>query len=119
MEHHDGMNHHVQMLVEELLEEICEKATPAFCDVLKSIPIRVLWESPEHDRYGDFFGVPLDEGDGLDSAPADIILYASPLLRDSHHEQNELRQMVKVTLMHEIGHYLGLNHAELKERGWD
>ena len=119
MDHHDGLNHHVELIVEELLTEIKAKASPAFCDVLKSIPIRVEWESPEHDRYGDFFGVPLDLGDGSDSAPADIILYASPLLRDSHNSQEELRKMVKITLMHEIGHYLGLDHAELKTRGWD
>lgn len=115
MEHHQGLIHHVQSILDGILDEIRGKASSEFRDVLDSIPIRVLWESPEKDRFGDFFGIPLDEGDG----PSDIILYASPLLEHSHHKEEELRAIVKKTLMHEVGHYLGLNHNELRERGLD
>lgn len=119
MEHNDGLIQHVQVIVDSIVDDIKKKASPEFCEILETIPIRVLWESPEKDRYGDFFGVPLDEGDGANMAPSDIILYAAPLLEHSHHKQDELQAMVKKTLMHEVGHYLGLNHGELKERGLD
>lgn len=117
MEHNEGLIQHVQIIVNSILEEIKEKASSEFREILETIPIRVLWESPEKNRYGDFFGVPLDEGDG--SVAPDIILYAAPLLEYSHHKQDELQAMVKKTLMHEVGHYLGLNHEELKKRGLD
>lgn len=117
MEHNDGLIQHVQGIVDRIIDDIKKKASPEFREILETIPIRVLWESPEKDRFGDFFGVPLDESDG--SVAPDIILYAAPLLEYSHHKQDELQAIVKKTLMHEVGHYLGLDHAELKERGLD
>jgi len=109
----------VQRLVTILLADIKHQASDAFLEVLESIPIRVKWDSPEHNRFGDFFGVPLDKGPGLDQAPADIILYARPLLQHANGDEEKLLKQTKETLMHEIGHYLGYNHQELKERGWD
>lgn len=109
----------IQNIVDNLLHSICSQSGAEFQEVLNSIPIRVLWDSPEHDRYGDFFGIPLDMGTGGESVASDIILYASPLMERHGHDMNELRHMVKVTLMHEIGHYLGLDHGELREKGWN
>jgi predicted Zn-dependent protease with MMP-like domain len=49
--------------------------------------------------------------------PDRIVLYREPLLRISR-DLDELRQNVHVTLVHEIGHYYGLDDAELKRLGW-
>lgn len=119
MEHHEGLIHHVQVLVDDILKGIKEQASPEFREILNTIPIRVLWESPEKDRYGDFFGVPLDESDMANAVAPDIVLYAAPLLEHSQHRQDILQTMVRKTLLHEVGHYLGLDHQQLKERGLD
>jgi len=119
MEHHEGMQTHVERLVEVMLQDLRAKASPEFAEILETIPVRVLWESPEHDRYGDFFGVPLDMGNGGEAVASDIIIYAGPLLAHSNGDDQELHRMTHKTLMHEIGHYLGLDHAELEKRGWN
>ena len=49
--------------------------------------------------------------------PDRIVLYREPLLRISR-DLDELKQNVHVTLVHEIGHYYGLDDAELKRLGW-
>lgn len=117
MEHHEGQIQHIERLIDTLIEDMHKEASPAFQEILERIPVRVEWDSPEHNKYGDFFGVPLDIGDGSDAAPADILLYAEPLWRYAQGDEQRLHDQVKKTLMHEIGHYLGLDHKELGERG--
>ncbi len=119
MQHHEGLLQHVERIVESVLEHIRSEASPAFLEVLQSVPIRVSWDSAEHNKYGEFFGVPLNLGDGRDSAPSAIIIYARPLLEEGHKDEGRLFAIVKKTVMHEIGHFLGLDHAELTERGWN
>ncbi len=108
----------VRAIVDHLLQTMCGLASDEFQRVL-DIPIRVLWDSPEHNRYGDFFGIPLNKARGGESIASDIIIYAHPLLQQFGHDEELFQRMVKKTLMHEIGHYLGLDHDELRERGWN
>ena len=54
---------------------------------------------------------------GHGELPDRIVLYREPLLRISN-DLTELRQNIHVTLVHEIGHYYGLDDAELKRLGW-
>ena len=54
---------------------------------------------------------------GHGELPDRIVLYREPLLRISR-DLGELKQNVHVTLVHEIGHYYGLDDAELKRLGW-
>ena len=54
---------------------------------------------------------------GHGELPDRIVLYREPLLRISR-DFDDLRHNVHVTLVHEIGHYYGLDDAELKRLGW-
>jgi predicted Zn-dependent protease with MMP-like domain len=54
---------------------------------------------------------------GHGELPDRIVLYREPLLRISR-DLVDLKQNVHVTLVHEIGHYYGLDDAELKRLGW-
>jgi predicted Zn-dependent protease with MMP-like domain len=54
---------------------------------------------------------------GHGELPDRIVLYREPLLRISR-DLRELRDNIHVTLVHEIGHYYGLDDAELKRLGW-
>jgi predicted Zn-dependent protease with MMP-like domain len=54
---------------------------------------------------------------GHGELPDRIVLYREPLLSLSR-DLNDLKLNVHVTLVHEIGHYYGLDDAELHKLGW-
>ncbi|WP_127792556.1 metallopeptidase family protein [Agromyces sp. LHK192] len=54
---------------------------------------------------------------GFGELPDRITLYKNNLEEHSD-DLGELRQRVRVTLVHEIGHYFGLDDARLRELGW-
>jgi predicted Zn-dependent protease with MMP-like domain len=54
---------------------------------------------------------------GHGELPDRIVLYREPLLRISR-DLAELTANVHVTLVHEIGHYYGLDDDELQRLGW-
>lgn len=68
---------------------------------------------------GLYDGVDLTRRDryGHGEIPDRIILYREPLLSVCENEQ-QLRDQVHVTLVHEIAHYFGIGDAELHELGW-
>jgi len=63
------------------------------------------WALTDRDRYG--FG----------EVPDRIILYREALLAIVEDER-ELRDQIHITLVHEIGHYYGMDDAQLHELGW-
>ncbi len=68
---------------------------------------------------GEYQGIALTERDryGFGELPDRIVLFREPLLSISHDEQ-ELRDQVHVTLVHEIAHYFGIDDEHLHELGW-
>ena len=63
------------------------------------------WALTDRDRYG--FG----------EVPDRIILYREALLAIVEDER-ELRDQIHITLVHEIGHYYGMDDTQLHELGW-
>lgn len=66
-----------------------------------------------------YHGVALTERDnyGYGELPDLITLYRLPLLAVSR-DLEELRREIHVTLVHEIGHFYGLDDEELNKLGW-
>ena len=54
---------------------------------------------------------------GFGELPDRIVLYREPLLSVCD-DLEQLRDQVHVTLVHEIGHYYGLDDEQLHELGW-
>ncbi len=71
------------------------------------------------DLLGLYQGVALTHRDtyGFGELPDRIVLYREPLLSVSD-DLEELHDQVHVTLVHEIGHYYGLDDEQLHELGW-
>ena len=71
------------------------------------------------DLLGLYDGVALTERDayGFGEMPDRIVLYREPLLSICHDEE-ELRDEIHVTLVHEIAHYYGIDDDRLHELGW-
>jgi predicted Zn-dependent protease with MMP-like domain len=70
---------------------------------------------------GVFRGAPLGEKASMDPwshFPSSIVLYQRNLERFAT-DRDELTEQIEVTLLHEVGHFLGLDEDDLYERGLD
>jgi predicted Zn-dependent protease with MMP-like domain len=66
----------------------------------------------EPDLLGLFVGDAVDE-EGADPVPPEILLFLGNIWEDAGHDPAEYREQVRTTLLHEIGHYLGLEEDDL------
>lgn len=78
--------------------------------------------SPEHEADGvesDQLGL-FEGSDATDSASPQmprIVLWLGNLWDLAEAEEDAYREEVRVTFLHELGHYLGLDEEDLTERG--
>ena len=70
--------------------------------------------------YGLFSGTPLSEQHIEDSGvlPPVIAIYQGPLVEDFP-ELDELIAEIKITLVHEIAHFMGLDEEAVRAYGYD
>jgi predicted Zn-dependent protease with MMP-like domain len=76
--------------------------------------------SPDDTLYGFYHGVPLPERSVQDSGllPDMISVYRGPLVEDFP-DRSELCRQIRITLLHEIGHYFGMDEEELSRLGYE
>jgi predicted Zn-dependent protease with MMP-like domain len=75
---------------------------------------------PRRDKlYGIYQGVPLPDRSHLDPPllPDKITIFAEPLMEDFS-DPDELRQEIRLTVLHEIAHYFGMDEEEIEELGY-
>ena len=72
----------------------------------------------EPDTLGLFVGEPYSEiGTTTDPLPAQIILFLENIRDAAEGDEAGYLEEVRATLLHELGHYLGLDETDLEERG--
>ena len=93
---------------------------------LEGIPVTCLTEPTrdilndgiESDVLGLFLGDPYpNETSGGDPLPPQIILFINNLWDMAEGDEERFREEVRTTVLHEIGHYFGLDEDELEVRG--
>ena len=67
------------------------------------------------DLLGIFHGVSYDEGDP--TVPNQIVLYKNNIEAEADYDDEFIREEIRITLLHEIGHFLGLDEDDLADRG--
>ncbi len=73
-------------------------------------------DNQEDDLLGLFTGPELAcEGD--EPMPPQIILFLENLWDEAGENERTFREEVRITYLHELGHYLGLDEDDLFERG--
>jgi len=93
---------HVQRALDAVPDELAEK--------LRNVAIVIEDESPEEpDLYGLF-----DEPEFL---PAKVTIYRLPLEADFP-EPERLEHEIRVTVLHELAHYFGIDEDRLAELGY-
>lgn len=91
-----------------------------FARELGRVPVQVLDRAPafEGPLYGRYTGVPLDERGGeYPHLPSVIELYIHPLADDCETVE-ELRDEIRITVLHELGHHLGMDEDDLHRLGY-
>jgi len=75
---------------------------------------------PGETLYGFYHGIPLPERSVLDSGnlPDKISVYRGPLEGDFR-DPGELARQIRTTLLHEIGHYFGMDEEDLSRLGYE
>lgn len=75
---------------------------------------------PRHDTlYGLYQGVPLPDRSAFypPILPDKITIFSEPLLRDFA-DPEELREQIRVTVLHEIAHYFGMDEDAIDKLGY-
>jgi predicted Zn-dependent protease with MMP-like domain len=78
----------------------------------------ILAEGWEPDILGLFVGPPHDADPGApDPLPPQILLFLENLWDYADEDETVFRDEVRLTYLHELGHYLGWDEADLEARG--
>lgn len=114
---------------EDVIAEALEQLPEQFQRALHNIEIRVRWRPtidelgradvhPGGDLFGLYVGVPLTRrGEGYNMVLPDVIyIYQSAHERHFRTRAAMVKQ-AKKTLLHEIGHYFGIDEDRLHELG--
>ena len=112
---------------ERLARRAYRQLPPAVRASLDNVDITIEeWPSPEEaDLAGDeggllglYTGVPLTQREGgAPELPDRICLYRQPILR-SCSTRAQVVEEVRITLWHEVGHYLGMDEEDLHRLGY-
>jgi predicted Zn-dependent protease with MMP-like domain len=104
---------------DEAVSDALDRIPEQFLDALDNIVVLVVDDPPERDLLGLYQGIPLPERDSMYAGvlPDQIFIYRSSMKRVTHSREDLIEQIV-VTVVHEIGHYFGLDDDRLHDLGW-
>jgi len=89
--------------------------------IARAVPVLVM-DHPELEEHEGLLGC--FEGHSLDTDPGNspglpsrIILFIAPLVEEAEADPEIFEEEVRITYLHELGHLLGWDEAEVEERG--
>jgi predicted Zn-dependent protease with MMP-like domain len=105
---------------EEHVRAALDSLPPQLATALRNVAVVIEDENPEDpDLFGLYLGVPLPErGDMSGELPDTISIYRIPL-EESFPDPDELREEIRITVLHELGHYFGLDEDRIAELGYE
>ena len=108
------------MTFEDQVRAALDELPPHLSAALENVAVVVEKENSEDpDLLGLYHGVPLTErGDMAGMPPDTISIYRLPL-EESFPDPDELREEIRITVLHELAHYFGLDEDRLAELGYE
>ena len=108
------------MSFDEHVRAALDSLPPDLAAALENIVVVIEEEHPEDpDLFGLYEGIPLpDRGDMAGELPDRITIFRIPL-EEEFADPVELEREIRITVLHEIGHYFGLDEDRLAELGYD
>lgn len=115
----------LQAVAEEEVQHILAALPPELRSRAEPIPLVYDWRSTDEldaEGVGDTLGLfvgdnLLEAGLGSGGLPPQIILYLENIWWEAQEKEAAYRREIRATLLHELGHYLGLEEIDLEERG--
>jgi predicted Zn-dependent protease with MMP-like domain len=104
---------------EECVERALAGLPPELRTAVRNIEISIEEEHPDDpDLFGLYEGVPLTErGDWAGSLPDRIRIFRVPLV-ETFPDPTELEKEIRITVLHELAHYFGLDEDRLDDLGY-
>ena len=108
------------MTFEDQVRVALDELPPHLAEALDNVAVVVEDQHPEDpDLFGLYHGVPLPErGDMSGQLPDKISIYRIPF-EESFSDARELRDEIRITVLHELAHYFGLDEDRIAELGYD
>ncbi len=113
----------LRRVAEEETRRLLRELPPDIREQAENIPVvfekrpgrALVDDGVDPDLLGLFVGDAYPEP-GSDPIPPEILLFLENLWEEAGADETEFRQQVRITLLHEIGHYLGLDEDGLAAR---
>jgi predicted Zn-dependent protease with MMP-like domain len=108
------------MTFDDHVRAALDELPPHIAAALENIVVVVEDENPDDpDLLGLYHGVPLPErGDMAGALPDRISIYRLPL-EESFPDPDELHDEIRITVLHELAHYFGLDEARIADLGYE
>jgi len=124
-------------LFDRMLDEMVNELPDRLRSLLEEVPL-IVEDAPsrqlleeldidprESDLCGLHWGVPITERSVWQSGtfPDRMMLFRAPIMRLAHYrgrrsDEPALREQIRITLLHEIGHHFGLDEDDLASLGY-
>jgi predicted Zn-dependent protease with MMP-like domain len=108
------------MAFDDHVRAALDELPPNIAAALENVAVVVEDENPDDpDLLGLYHGVPLPErGDVSGMLPDKISIYRIPL-EESFPDPDDLREEIRIAVLHELAHYFGLDEDRITDLGYD
>src|SRR5262249_41050921 len=107
------------MTFDDTVRAALDELPPEIAAGLENVAVIVEDENPDDpDLFGIYRGVPLPErGDAAGLPPDTISIYRRPL-EETFTDPDDLREEIRITVLHELAHYFGFDEERIDELGY-
>jgi predicted Zn-dependent protease with MMP-like domain len=103
---------------EELVADALDSLPPELAKLMDNVAVMVEDQGRSPNILGLYQGVPLTRRWGYaGAAPDRITIYQWPICVRAR-DADEVREQVRRTVIHEVGHHFGIDDPRLRELGW-
>lgn len=103
---------------EEFVSDALDSIPPEFASRIDNVAFLVEDDAADGNLYGLYQGVPLTRRHNMSgSMPDRITIFQNAICRSCYTEE-QVRELVRETVVHELGHYFGMDDEKLRGLGY-
>ena len=105
------------MSFEDHVRAALDDLPPEFAAALENVAVVVEDENPDEPSLFGFYDGLGPGRDHAGSLPDQIVIYRRPL-EEAFPDPDELEQQIRITVLHEVAHFFGLDEDRIDELGY-